>query len=205
MARSPMQSWRALAGLVVVTALSSGCRGNGHSGASPSDTTITLIRLAVAEHDSIVREADSLYDFGTERATVMVDDPAFQGPVVDDGRIPHMTIATAKLKVGTPQPAHRIIARIRSDAPYTKMGVQAGYNYVWRNSWSDADTASWLTQIVARDSATAHDLIRDSRRHEYTHGMSPKEPRLVILKVHSIALALCLDDPMCSTGHCGYY
>jgi hypothetical protein len=116
-----------------------------------------------------------------------------------------MTIATAKLKPNMPQPAHRIIARIRSDAPYASMGIQSGFNYVWRNSWSDADTTSWITRVISRDSLTALDLIRDPRRLEYTHGNSAKEPRLVILKVHSIALAVCLDDPMCPTGHCGYY
>lgn len=204
MTRSSMQSWRALVGLVVVTAVCSACGNGDEKSAGGPDTTRTRIQLSGAQHDSIVREADSLYDFEPERDTVTGSDPDFPGPVVDDGSIPHMTIATAKLKANAPQPAHRIIARITSDAPYLNMGIHAGLNYVWRNSWSDADTASWVTRMVSRDSLTALDLIRDSRRREYTHG-DPKEPRLVILKVHSVSLSMCLDDPMCPTGHCGYY
>ena len=200
---SPMQSWRALVGLVVVTAVCSACGNEDQQRVGP-DTTRALIHLAATAHDSIVHEVDSLYDFETERDTVVAIDTAFPGPSVDEGRIPHMTIATARLKPSTPQPVHRIIARITSDAPYPNMGIQSGYNYVWRNSWSDADTASWVTRMVSRDSLTALDLIRDARRREYTHG-DPKEPRLVILKVHSVSLSMCLDDPMCPTGHCGYY
>jgi hypothetical protein len=212
MTRSPLPSWSAFVGLVVLSAVTWGCPGTrdsnvdtSHTGASPADTTAALTRLATAAHDSIVHEADSLYVYDVERDTLMVTDTAFPGPVVEDDNIPHMTIATARLKPNTPQPAHRIIARITSEAPYPPLGIEPGYNYVWRSSWSDADTASWVTKIVSRDSATSHDLTRDARHHEYTPGMSAREPRLIILKVHSIALGLCLDDPMCPTGHCGYY
>jgi len=39
---------------------------------------------------------------------------------------------------------------------------------------------------------------------EYSHG-DPAEPRLVMKQVHSFALAACLEDRICPSGHCGYY
>jgi hypothetical protein len=84
------------------------------------------------------------------------------------------------------------------------MGIQAGVNYVVRNSWSDADTLTWVTQIISRDSATARKLTRDPRRIQYAHELTPKVPRLVVLRVNSVALVICLDDPGCRPGHCGY-
>lgn len=154
----------------------------------------------------IVRAADSLYDFGPERPPLTADDPSFKGPRVPDGTIPRMWIATATLKSHVPVPKDRIIARIRSEGRYSQMGISAGYNYVWRSSRDTSRASRWVTRIIAADTAVQrHDLTRDDRLMEYTHG-DPSEPRLVILTVHSMALGLCLDDPTCRpVGHCGYY
>ena len=154
---------------------------------------------------AVRREAESLYDFGPERPPLRANDPAFKGPVVPDGEIPRMWISTATLKPNVPVPKDRIIARIRSERAYPLLGIAAGENYVWRNSRDARRAKSWVTLVVAADSALArHTLKRDERLMEYTHG-EPAEPRLVILQVHSQSLSMCLDDPMCSTGHCGYY
>ena len=155
---------------------------------------------------SIIAEARKLYDYGKERPPVAVRDTAYLGPYVSDDSIPRVWIATASLKPGIRRPKTRIIARIRSERAFAPLGLIAGYNYVWRNSWDTAAVARWTTRVVPDDrSAKPHDLVRDARNHEYTRGMSPLEPRLVRIKVHSTALGLCLDDPICPTGHCGYY
>lgn len=203
MTRSQWHSRGVLVGLALSSVVMAGCKDDG---VAVTDSTRRVVtRLAAGEHEQIIRNAESLYDYGEERQTITVDDTAFKGPIVDEGGIPQMTIATATLKPNAQQPPQRLIARIRSQGAYPQVGIQPGYNYVWRNSWDSKAVATWVTRIIPRDSAIAYDLIRDSRLHEFTKGMSPEEPRLVILKVHSIALALCLDDPMCPTGHCGYY
>ena len=154
---------------------------------------------------AVRRDAQSLYDFGPERPPLRNNDPAFKGPVVPDGGIPRMWISTATLKPNVPVPKDRIIARIRSERAYPPMGLAAGVNYIWRNSRDARRAKEWKTLVVPADDQPArHVLTRDTRMMEYTHG-DPAEPRLVILQVHSQALAMCLDDPMCSTGHCGYY
>jgi hypothetical protein len=155
---------------------------------------------------SELRAAQELYDYGKERTPVTVNDREFKGPYVPDDSVPRMWIASAKLKANVKQPATRIIARIRSERAYPPMGIVAGYNYVWRNSWEKRTASRWVTKILPDDkSVTEHQLLRDARKHEYTHGMSPIEPRLVRIKVHSMGIGLCLDDPVCPTGHCGYY
>lgn len=164
--------------------------------AMTSDTTRTVA----------TRDARMFYEFGPERPPVSVRDTAFKGPYVADDAVPRMWIATARLKANAARPASRIIARIRSERAYPALGLAAGYNYVVRNSWDTAAASRWMTRIVADDPAMKpHELVRDSRRLEYTHGKSPLEPRLVRIKVHSTAIGMCLDDPICPTGHCGYY
>jgi hypothetical protein len=205
MTQSQGRSFSVLAGIALSTALW-GCHTVGSIAADTGRTRpVVTMPLAGSVHQAVVREADSLYDFGNEREAITVTDHDFLGPIVDDGTIPRMTIATARLKPNAARPLHRIIARITSQRAYPNMGIQRGYNYVWRSSWFDADSSGWKTLIIPRDSSTSRALVRDRRRQEYTHGRSPEEPRLVILKVHSVALGLCLDDPMCPTGHCGYY
>jgi len=162
----------------------------------PSDTSTT----------DVLRDARTLYDFGPERPPLNAEDPDFKGPVVPNDGIPRMWISTATLKRGVAVPKTRILARIRSERAYPPMGIAAGYNYIWRNSRDTSLAKRWVTRIVPADSAMRrHELRRDDRLREYTHG-DPAEPRLVILHVHSVALAACLEDPLCRpAGHCGYY
>jgi hypothetical protein len=153
-----------------------------------------------------VREAQSLYTYGKERRAIRIKDPSFPGTVVADGKVPNVWIATATLKPGNPAPLHPILARIRSEGSYAPMGLVAGYNYIWRSSADIKTALSWQTKIISADrSAKSHILTRDARKYEYSHGMSAREPRLVLIKVHSVGLGVCLDDPVCPTRHCGYY
>jgi hypothetical protein len=155
---------------------------------------------------AVLNDARSLYDYGPEREPFRDVDPDFRGPVVPDGEIPRMWISTATLKPNVPVPETRIIARIRSEAAYAPMGIAAGDNYIWRNSRDTTVARRWVTSIVPADGMSArHDLQRDHRLIPYTHD-GPEEPKLIILRVHSIALGVCVDDPLCRpTGHCGSY
>jgi len=155
---------------------------------------------------AVLQDAQSLYDYGPERAPLTDVDPGFRGPVVPDDAIPRMWISTATLKPNVGVPKTRIIARIRSEGAHAPMGIAAGYNYIWRNSRDSSVASQWVTIVVSADTTmTRHDLQRDYRFMEYTHN-DPAEPKLIILRVHSIALGVCLDDPLCRpTGHCGYY
>lgn len=154
----------------------------------------------------IVRHAQELYDFGRERPPVEIRDTAFRGPVTDDSmRVPRLSIATATRRPGVVQQPYEIIARIRSDIDYLPMGLHAGDNYIWRKAARTADAKSWVTAIVSeRDSTGVYRLRRDPRLLEFTHGAA-SEPRLVRITVHSWAIAACLSDPVCTSGHCGYW
>jgi hypothetical protein len=158
-----------------------------------------------AAQQAILLEAASEYDTFGERPPVAIDLPNFRGPHTPGNAeaAPNMTIATMRLKSGHTQPSHRLIARIKSEGDYPPFGIYAGMNFIWRNSWSNADTATWVTKIVpTKPSAPEHVLQRDSV--EYTHG-APAEPRLVKMTVASFAIAACLDDPRCGSGHCGLW
>jgi hypothetical protein len=159
-----------------------------------------------AAQQAILAEAATEYDTFAERPPVAIDLPNFRGPHTPGNvdAAPNMTIATMRLKSGHPQPGHRLIARITSAGDYPPFGVYAGMNFIWRNSWNNADTATWVTKVVpTKPSAPPeHVLHRDSV--EYTHG-APTEPRLVKMTVASFAIAACLDDPRCGSGHCGLW
>jgi len=202
--------WRRWGGVIVaLLALSNwGCQSTSEHGdttAARADSVPKTRERAAPSSAAIVVAAESLYTYGPERPQITVKDADFPGPYVPDDSLPRMSIATAALKEGVKRPAERIIARIRSDRPYPKAGIGKGYNYVWRSSWDTSSAKSWITKIVSRESRIEpHVLTRDARNHEYTHG-DPKEPRLVRVKVHSMGFGACFDDPMCPTGHCGYY
>jgi hypothetical protein len=169
-------------------------------------TLSSVLMAGCNTHYTVAQEGDALYDFEAPgREPVRMTDPDFSGPTVRDGQVPHVVIQTATLKPGKVRPEGRIIARIYSDSAYRNLGLQRGYNYVWRNSWNDADTATWVTKIIPQENAGEHVLTRDSRHLQYARDMPAKVPRLVILRVNSEALTICLDDPGCPTGHCGYF
>lgn len=200
MKRRHARSWRVVSGTLVVFSVAlSGCRlqsGSPSTGERGADTS----------RAAIVREAQSLYDYGSERPPIATVDHEFRGPVVDDGTIPRMWIATATLKRGVTRPAHRIVARIRSTGAYPAMGIAQGDNYIWRSTWDTGRDSRATAMIVSVDSSSKpHQLLRDERKIEYSHGADPAEPRLVLMKVHSVALGACLEDRICPSGHCGYY
>lgn len=206
--------WGGVAGAVAVLA-SAGCtktsdRGDttavrGDSTAVRTDTTAKPEARAVPPGASITVEAESLYSYGRERPQVTVKDPEFRGPYVANDSLPRMWIATATLKKGARRPPQRIIARIRSERPYPKAGIDSGYNYVVRSSWDAKEAKSWVTTIESGSGRLdAYTLTRDPRMREYTHG-DAREPRLVRVLVHSVGFGACFDDPICPTGHCGYY
>ena len=199
----------ALAGAVVL--LPGGCRDTASrsDSASVADTARPASADATRRDTSnavIVRQAGTLYDFGPERRPIAIRDSGFAGPVVSDTTaVPRMTIATASLKSGVVPPQERILARIHSSGDYAPMGIHAGDNYIARSSSDTTAAAQWVTKVVsANASAMAYQLRRDARSIEYTHG-EPREPRLVRITVHSVAIAVCLSDPVCSSGHCGYW
>jgi hypothetical protein len=198
----PSRNVRTLASIGVLILTSWGCQKKSRPpDVSPpaSDGSADTSRAA------IIRQAEDSYQYGPERAPVATTDPAFPGQHVPDGSIPRMTIATATLKPDVRRPSARIIARIRSAQPYAPLGIVAGDNYIWRSSWDTTKATTWVTQIIPGDRAAAsHGLVRDPRRLEYSHG-DPREPRLVLVTVSSVGLAFCFDDPVCGTGHCGYY
>jgi hypothetical protein len=195
--------------VVLVVLAAWGCRKESGSVDTPNPSPVPV---PPAPHPStseaIIAEAESLYTYARERPQLAVNDSGFPGPYVkDEDSLPRMWIAAATLKDTAHRPAGRIIARIRSERAYPMAGIDSGYNYVWRNTWrtDSATAASWEMKIVSHDTATkAHTLTRDFRKHEYTHG-DAREPRLVRVKVHSVAFGACFDDPICPTGHCGYY
>jgi hypothetical protein len=154
---------------------------------------------------AIMREVEANYDIGPERPALAITDTAFPGPSTDGNSPPRMTIATLKLKPGHPKPPRRLIARIKSDGDYPAMGIYAGMNFIRRNSWDPKAAASWVTEVVSlKPSTSPYQLHRDVRMHEYTSG-DAAEPRLVQVTKASFAFAACLDDPMCGSGHCGYW
>ena len=198
----PLWNVCTLASIGVLALTSWGCP---KSSSSPVVRPAEDERSADTSRTSIIRQAVRDYDYGPERPPFMITDPDFPGTVVADGSIPRMTIATATRKPGVPPPSDQILARIRSVRAYPPMGLAEGDNYIVRSSRDTAMSGALVTQIIPLNRAAArYGLTRDSRKHEYTHG-DPREPRLVIIKVHSVALGVCLEDPVCGTGHCGYY
>ena len=196
-------------GIVVIVGLAlSGCGDKSErrdSTAVRPDSVAPSRALPATSNAATIAEAESLYMYGSERPQQTLVDRDFPGPVVGDDSLPRMWIATATLKDSTTRPATRIIARIRSERAYPQAGIDSGYNYVWRSSWDTSAASSWQTKIISHDPAKkAHLLTRDPRKKEYSHG-NAREPRLLRVKVHSVAFGACFDDPMCPTGHCGYY
>jgi hypothetical protein len=153
----------------------------------------------------VIQEAAANYDFDAERPPLRIRDPQFPGAVSPGDAGPTMTISTMHLKPGRERGSHRLIARIKSEGDYPAMGIYTGMNYIWRSSWDTTGAAAWVTKVVStKPSTPEHVLARDPRMHEYTTG-DPAEPRLVHVTKASFAIAACLDDPMCGSGHCGYF
>jgi hypothetical protein len=101
-----------------------------------------------------------------------------------------------------PGPSGKVImALVHSNRAYKHLGIAVGDNYVWRDSTS-GDKKKWLTFMVpATVSSDAKKLKRDTV--EYSMG-DHKQPRLVRAVTRSVSFGVCLEDPACGTGHCGY-
>lgn len=192
-------------GLVAVLALVAGVASSCRKEPAPSIIAVSDTLGLAPSQTALIVEAATHYDTGPKRGPLAIRDTAFPGPSTPGDSAPHMSIATMTLKTGHARPPYRLIARIMSDGDYPAMGIYRGMNFVWRSSWDTTAAATWVTKVVPMTpSATEHVLKRDPRLHEYTSG-DPAEPRLVQVSKASYAFAACLDDPMCGSGHCGYW
>jgi len=202
--RASRRMFVALAATMLLVACNGGNKvdtgGTQKTTALPDTTGMTPVQV------QILKEALSHYNIDkNERPPLAITDSSFPGAAIPESEAPEMTIATMTRDTTTPRPAWRLIARITSRGDYPAMGVYKGTNFIWRSSWNNADSATWVTRVVSTSPGkAAHDLHRDPRTIEYTHG-DPSQPRLVKITVHSIAFAVCLDDPMCGSGHCGAF
>jgi hypothetical protein len=119
-----------------------------------------------------------------------------------------LTIARAVPKT-PPGPVGRVLmALVYSDKPYKRLGIEEGNNYVFRDS-TGKDPKKFETYMVPADpksSGDAKKLKRDSDK--YSEG-DHTEPRLVKTAAKRmtgtmLAFGACLEDPGCTSGHCGY-
>lgn len=164
--------------------------------------------VATASQSAVV-DALKNYDIGEERLPTVENDPAFQGPTAANAAAPTtITIATMTLKPSGARGSRRFLARITSNKDYPLLGIYEGQNFVWRNTWDSTvvSAPTWINTITpAALGKDDHVLTRDPRPSRYPVYGGAHEPSMYKLIVRSIALVVCLDDPMCSTGHCGYY
>ena len=191
LARRP--TWKSLTipRIVLIAAVVSGCN---------KDQQLTATQSAVLA-------AKDDYDEGPERPMETADDPNFPGQTVSDDDAPVMKIRTLTLKQGHSHGPKRLFARIHSDKNYPLMGIHAGQNIVWRDSWDSTAVASatWKNTVTPEEPGEPdHVLTRDSRLNQYP-AVVAHQPRVIKLKVRSVAFVVCLEDPMCGTGHCGHY
>jgi hypothetical protein len=196
-----------VAAAAVLALFGAGCNKDQTLQQTPQTLTVADTQGLSPAQVAIFQEAVTEYDTDTaERPPLAIRDTAFPGSHTPGDSAPHMTIATMRLKTGHPKPPHRLIARIKSDGDYPGIGIREGTNFIWRSSWDTTTAATWITKVVPmKASAPEYVLHRDARLHEYTSGSSAAEPRLVKVAVASFAFATCLDDPMCGSGHCGYW
>jgi len=127
---------------------------------------------------------------------------------VTQGNAPtKLTIAKA-LRVSTPSPlVEEVLARIVSDRAYPELGILPGANYVWRYR-KNPDPTTWQVYIIPDKPAPLEKLLTrgDSSFTDGDH----TQPRIVRGEITKAALVgivfgACLDDPACTSGHCGYY
>ena len=156
---------------------------------------------------SMTQEAESLYTYGDEREPIDIEDPNFPGKAVDENDFPVVTIATATAQPGNPPREGIVLARITSNRDFPEFGLKQGPNYLWRvPASSSGNPRDSVNQIFpAGHTSMSYQLTRHPGMHELSPG-SREVPRLVRVKVHSLALGACLDEEMCKpSGHCGYY
>jgi hypothetical protein len=196
---------RRLAVVSFVAMLVVGCRSQFFPRGEPDPGEVPLF---LTSQGLILHLANTDYDFGPKRDAIPRVDPGFPGPTAPDSPAPHMTIETMTMKAGLVHQPPRIIARITSDRDYPLMGIYEGVNYVWRNTWDTTTVAAatWINRITSDNLGQPdHQLVRDTRLNHLPPSGTHHEPSLLKLAVNSIAFELCLDDPLCQSGHCGHF
>jgi hypothetical protein len=150
-----------------------------------------------------VAELVTHYDFVDPTGPVAATIPLPDGTQLPDAAAPvAFTIARAVPK-SSPAPSGKVIlALIKSDKPYPHLGIAAGDNYVWRDA-TNPDPSKWETYMVQLAPAANFKKLKRGSTH-YSTG-DPTQPRLVkAVSRGFVAFGVCLDDPMCGSGHCGY-
>jgi hypothetical protein len=188
-----------VAAYLALTVLASGCQWLFPPSAPPAPTP----------SQSAVLDASKDYDIGPEHSPIVQNDPAFPGPTAPDAAAPTIiTIATMTLKPSHTRGSRRLLARITSNRDYPLLGVYEGQNFVWRNTWDSTAVSApaWINTVTSTSPGKPdHTLTRDNRSTRYPPFDAAHQPSLFRLTVRSIAFVVCLDDPMCGTGHCGNF
>ena len=148
-----------------------------------------------------VMELAKSYDFVNPQGPV-APSTALPDPGVPEADAPTMTIARAVPKV-SPAPAGKVImALVHSDKAYKQLGIEAGDNYIWRDS-TDSDNKKWETYMVPASAGS--DPKKMKRAADKFSDGDHTEPRLVRSMTKALlAFGACLEDPACGSGHCGY-
>lgn len=173
------------------------------------------------DHHAVVASA-SRYDFDAPMPPVPAVVPASAvGNEGVAGTGPDtITIAWAHLKPRLPpDPKSQIIALIHSSAAYKPLHIPAGDSYLWRDKFDPTDSKdhSWKLWIIPKDESDG-----DVKKWKRWKGevefsdvhVNPKQPHIIVVHkevsdgvhalVDGIAFGACIDDPVCSAGHCGY-
>ena len=108
-----------------------------------------------------------------------------------------------------PGPSGRVLmALVYSDKPYKRLGIEAGNNYIFRDS-TEKDPKKFETYMVPADAGSSGDAKKLKRAPEKFSDGDHTEPRLVkttakVMTRSLLAFGACLEDPGCGSGHCGY-
>jgi hypothetical protein len=157
---------------------------------------------------AILASAKADYEYeDPARGPVPATDPtAIPNPGVPQTDAPNLTIRKARRKNIVVMPKEEVLALVYSDKRYSPLGIIADTNYIWRDR-SDADSTKWKVYMVPDDATNdLKKLKRDKDKKEYSRDRDPTKPRLVTggKKRAAFVVGVCLEDPACGTGHCGY-
>jgi hypothetical protein len=171
--------------------------------------------MAPPDKDAILTSARNDYDYETpERSPDDADNPNdITNGGVPAGQAPTMKISKATRKSPVSSPTEEVLARIVSDKPYAPLGIIAGTNYLWRDR-NDPDHGKWKVYMIADDATTKPNKLKrsnaeyvksdDSGPHPHTQPRIARATKRKNARVDSFAFGVCLEDPVCGTGHCGY-
>ncbi|NUO38942.1 MAG: hypothetical protein HOQ19_03520 [Gemmatimonadaceae bacterium] len=119
-----------------------------------------------------------------------------------------ITIARA-VPITSPGPSGRVLmALVYSNKSVKRLGIEEGNNYIFRDSTS-RDPKTFETYMVPADPGSSGDAKRLKRASEKFSDGDHTEPRLVksaakVMTRSMLAFGACLEDPGCTSGHCGY-